>query len=88
MKDRQFSAFMADIENGSPSSHVIARHQRAIFPYPEKGGASFHDSLEYRKSESFTCWVYQEVSEIKIEVRPSVKEFRSLKVSLLIPSNK
>ena len=188
LKDRQFSAFEADIQKGNPPSQVIARHQRAIFPYPEKGGASFHDSLGHwldilhkaghvtfanlgpdpvfkevpaeqvsevipplqrsdstnqgwsfaeqrfvygirvtgyplqadrwqialswnaadpRSSsphrcfywnpppnpqdsefESFTCWVYEEVSEIKIEVRPSVEELRSLKVSLLIPSTK
>jgi hypothetical protein len=171
MKDQQFSAFLADIQKGNPPSQVIARHQRAIFPYPEEGGASFHDSLGYwfgvlhhagheafanlgtdpvfkevpveqpsslaeksfvygirvegyplqagrwkiavswnagvqgssvaqrcfywnplpnpqdRKFEKFTCWVYEEVGEIKIEVSPSVEDLRSLKVSLLIPSN-
>ncbi len=170
LKDRQFSAFETDIEKGSPPSQVIARHQRAIFPYPERGGASFHDSLGHwldilhkaghvtfanlgqdpvfkevpveqpsevseqlfvygirvsgyplqaerwqitlswngsdsrsssplhhcfywnpprnpqdSKFDRFTCWVYEEVSEIKIEVKPSVVDLRSLKVSLLIP---
>jgi len=181
VKDREFSAFMTDLQKGSPPSQLIAFHQRAIFPYPEKGGASFHDSLgqwfealreahhgsfasmrhdpvfrelpidqvsvqrestnqarylpskyfvygirvtgyplqrepwtiiaswtndravsstdarcyywnpppnpQDSKLQSFTCWVYQEVNEIRIQTTPSLEELRSLKVSLLVPDN-
>jgi hypothetical protein len=37
----------ADLKKGTPPSQLIAKHQHAIFPFPEEGGASFHDSLGY-----------------------------------------
>jgi len=159
MKDQQFSAFVGDIRKGTPPSQLIARHQRAIFPYPETGGASFHDSLDYwfdvlkkarhatfanlgkdpdfqevplkerpqfvygirvtgyalqsaprqiavswssssakrcyywnpppnpqdRKFEKFTCWIYEEIKDLKIETAPPLDTFSSMKVFLLIP---
>ena len=44
-RDQQLTAFEADIRNGTSPSELIARHQRTIFPFPEEGGASWHDGL-------------------------------------------
>jgi hypothetical protein len=46
-RDQQLAALTADLKKGAPPSLLIAKHQQAMFPFPEEGGASFHDSLGY-----------------------------------------
>lgn len=38
-------ALESDLRQGLPPSRLISRHQRAIFPYPEDGGAFHHETL-------------------------------------------
>jgi hypothetical protein len=50
-RDAQLTAFESDLRKGMPPSQLVARHQRTFFPFPEDGGASFHDYLTARFSE-------------------------------------
>jgi len=50
-RDAQLTAFESDLRTGMPPSQLVARHQRALLPYPEDGGASFHDALTTSFSE-------------------------------------
>jgi len=40
-------AFEADVRAGSPPSELIAHHQRTLLPYPETGGAYWHEGLGF-----------------------------------------
>lgn len=44
-RDAQLTAFEFDLRNGVPPSQLVARHYRTLVPYPEDGGAYFHDQL-------------------------------------------
>ena len=44
-RDAQLMAFESDLREGMPPSQLVARHQRTLFPFPEDGGAFFHDGL-------------------------------------------
>jgi hypothetical protein len=50
-RDVQLKAFESDLRKGMPPSELVARHQRTVFPFPEDGGASFHDELTADFSE-------------------------------------
>jgi hypothetical protein len=41
------ATFEADMRAGVPPSQLIARHQRALLPFPEDGGAYWHEPLEF-----------------------------------------
>jgi hypothetical protein len=43
----RMDAFLSDLRAGEPISVLLARHARAFFPFPEDGGASYHDWLDY-----------------------------------------
>src|SRR5262249_5443151 len=44
-RDAQLTAFESDLRAGMPPSQLLVRHQRTLWPYPDEGGASFHDWL-------------------------------------------
>ncbi len=49
-RDAQFTAFESDLRAGMPPSQLFVRHQRTLLPYPDEGGAAFHDLLTDRFS--------------------------------------
>jgi hypothetical protein len=46
-RDAQLTVFESDLRKGMSASQLVARHQRTLMPFPEDGGASFHDALTY-----------------------------------------
>jgi hypothetical protein len=50
-RDAQLTVFESDLRKGMPPSQLIARHYRTLLPWPEIGGAYFHDELIANFSE-------------------------------------
>jgi hypothetical protein len=50
-RDAQLTTFESDLRKGMPPSQLVARHQRTLLPFPEDGGAFFHDGLTASFSE-------------------------------------
>src|SRR5262249_49531576 len=44
-RDAQLTAFESDLRKGMPPSQLVARYYRTLLPWPEDGGAYFHDEL-------------------------------------------
>jgi hypothetical protein len=44
-RDDQLAAFETDLRKGMPPSQLIASHYRTLLPWPEDGGAYFHEEL-------------------------------------------
>jgi hypothetical protein len=44
-RDAQLTTFESDVRKGMPPSQLVARHYRTLLPWPEDGGAYFHDEL-------------------------------------------
>lgn len=45
MRSTAMHVFKADMRRGVPPSELVARHQRTLLPYPEEGGAYWHEPL-------------------------------------------
>jgi hypothetical protein len=50
-RDAQLTAFESDLRKGMPPSQLVAHHQRTLLPFPEDGGAYFHDEMTTGFSE-------------------------------------
>src|SRR5262249_58808071 len=50
-RDVQLTAFESDLRKGMPPSQLVAWHYRTLLPWPEDGGAYFHDELTTSFSE-------------------------------------
>jgi len=42
---KDFREMKTDLLAGMPVQELVARHQRAVWPYPESGGANWHEGL-------------------------------------------
>ena len=93
-RDQQLTTFEADIRNGTPPSELIARHHRTIFPFPEEGGASWHDglwfSLNVLRRERIGAFAIlaqdRSFTEIPVEEVASEISLRNQPVVLICPT--